>query len=101
MSQNTIDIIRETRKKIEKLEKDFKRGVPPYQGFTINIGYGGNKPEDIQRVCVGSISDDDNVSKIFYDMILNSLKKSLVYWEKVAEREIKELNECLYTVTNK
>lgn len=91
----TATIIKNIKKKINKLKNDFKRGVPPYQGFTIDLYYGGNSSVDIERFEVGTISHDEGDGKLFYDFILKSLEQSLIYWEKVAKREIEELYESL------
>lgn len=88
------------RSQIKKLENDFKRGMPPYQGFTIDICYGGNEEPDFKRVTIGSISDDEKVSEAFYKMVLTSLKNSLSFWEKSAERELIELQKCLFKNEN-
>ena len=93
--KTTAQTIIEIKGKIKKLESDFKRGVPPYQGFTIDISYGGNNCPDIERVSIGSISDEKDVSDIFYNIVLTSLKNSLKFWENVAKREIEELYESL------
>ncbi len=92
---DTAKQIREVKKKIAKLKNDFKRGVSPFFGFTIDISYGGNKHIDIERVCVGSVYNEENDSKKFYDFVLNSLENSLVFWEKTAKREIEELYDAL------
>jgi hypothetical protein len=84
------------RSQIKKLESDFKRGIPPYFGFTIDISYGGNSENDLERITIGSVSDDEDISKRFYEMVLNSLNKSLSFWEKAGEQELIELQKCLY-----
>lgn len=88
--------INRIRSQIKKLESDFKRGIPPYLGFTIDISYGGNSENDLERIIIGSISDDEDISKKFYEMVLNSLNKSLSFWEKAGEQELIELQKCLY-----
>lgn len=92
---NYINKINRIKEQIDKLEKDFKRGVPLYHGFTLDVYYGGNTEIDLERICIGSISDDKNVSEIFYNLILNSLKNSLAFWKKSAEQELLELTTCL------
>ena len=92
---NTATQIKEIKRKISKLENDFKRGVAPYTGFTINVCYGGNKQVDIERFEVGTISNPEGDSKLFYDFILNSLRGSLKFWEDIAKREIEELYDSL------
>ena len=91
----TIKIVKRLRTKISKLESDFKRGIPPYQGFTIDISYGGNTGLDIERVCIGSVSDEEGMGEIFYKMVLDSLKNSLKYWEDVAKNELADLTLLL------
>lgn len=95
MSRQTVEIITNLKESIRKLKNDFKRGIPPYQGFTLDISYGGNKEPDIRRVSVGSISHPEGDGKIFYDLVLNSLILSLEYWKGVAKREIEELYKSL------
>lgn len=92
---NIVKQIRETKKKINKLEKDFKRGVPPYHGFNIDLCYGGNKEPDIEKISIGGIACEKETSKIFYDLVLNSLKLNLKFWENEAKKEIEELQKCL------
>jgi len=92
---NTVEKIKELRVKINKLETTYKRGIPPFEGFTIDLCFGGNRHTDIERIGIGSISDTETAGKDFYNLILNSLKNSLQYWEKQAESELKELSITL------
>lgn len=91
----TAEHIKGIKNKIAKLEKDFKRGVPKYFGFTIDISYGGNRHHDIPRVEVGSIADEEQMSQMMYNIAIGSLKNSLKFWKETAEREIKELQESI------
>jgi len=92
---NTPTIIREIREKIKKLEAYSKGGLPPHQGFTIDLYYAGNTRVDVPRISIGSISDDIEVGQIFFNIMLGSLKNSLTFWEDVARKEIEELQNSL------
>lgn len=92
---NTATHIKDLRSKIEKLEKDFKRGVPPFQGFTIDLYYGGNKETDIERISIGTIASEKEIGQQFYDLVLLSLKNSLKFWEQSAAIELAELTTVL------
>jgi hypothetical protein len=92
---STPTIIKDLKKKISKFERDFKRGVPPYQGFTIDISYGGNKENDIERVTIGSVYHVKEMGETFYNLVLDCMKQSLEQWKKTAQSEIQDLYKCL------
>jgi len=93
--EDTATHIRHLKDKIYKLEKDFKRGVPPFMGFTIDVFYGGNEEVDIPRFEIGSIAHEEKTGEIFYNLILSSLKASLDHWKNIARIEIESLTKSL------
>jgi len=90
--------IKEHRRKIAKLEKDFAKRGPQSTvwGFMVDLFYGGNKEPDVERITIGSIADPEGTGQALYDMVLASLKNGLKFWEDAAKRDLAELQETLY-----
>lgn len=90
-----IENLTQVKKNIAKLEKQFKNGKVGYNGFTIDIFYGGNKQVDINRVSVGGVGSPEDTGQKLYDLTMECLKGNLKFWEDAAKRDIQELYKAL------
>lgn len=93
---NSAEQLKKAKNQLAKLKKDFPKGFPKFQGFTIQLQYGGNKHVDIADICLGSISTkNENFHKEFYQSIISEIEGSIEFWEKAVQKDIEELIESL------
>lgn len=83
------------KSKIDKLEKQFKRGIGDYAGFTLDVYYEGNREVDVSRVTIGGVANGEGTAKLFYNLVLENLKNSLKFWKGQAEKDLLELTLAL------
>ena len=83
------------KKILKKLEKDFPKGKVGYSGFNIDVCYGGNEEPDIQRVNLGGVANDHKISQEFLDLLLQTTKDNIDFWQKFVLMDIKELEDSL------
>ena len=80
---------------LKKLKKSFPKGKTNWQGFTIDISYGGNKDIDIKRVCLGGIASEKELGDEFLNLLIKSTEDNITFWQKSVVRDLQELENSL------
>jgi len=78
-----------------KLEKVFPKGKTNWQGFTLDIYFGGNKETDLKRVSLGGVSSDEKLGDEFLKILIQSTNDQIDFWQKSVIRDIQELEKAL------
>lgn len=87
--------LRKYKEILKKLKKTFPKGTTNWQGFTLDISYGGNKEADIKRLSLGGVASGNTLGDDFLKMIIQSTEDNITFWQKAVLRDIKELEESL------
>lgn len=93
---NTAGQLLKAKKNLAVLKKSYPKGFPKFQGFTLQLHYGGNKVADITDIEVcGVATKDENNSKVFYDLLVSEMEGNVDFWTKAVERDIQTLKDAL------
>lgn len=92
---NSAEQLKKYKTILATLKKRYPKEKTNWEGFTIDISYGGNKEPDIKRVCIGSIASEKEVGDEFLKLLIKTTEDQIDFWQKSVLRDIKELEESL------
>lgn len=92
---NSAQQLKKYKAILAKLNKRYPKGKTNWEGFTIDISYGGNKEANISRVCLGGVASDAKVGDEFLGILIKSTEDQIDFWQKAVIQDMRELEDSL------